>query len=149
MTNVTRVEGSGLRATAATSIEFQHGFSSMKINKLLVAATLALAIGRRLRVLWRRGLNAAQPHDGSARALPAHSPPHRVPGHELAFLACGRVAQYAALTASALRGKVVLIDFWTYTCINWLRRFPMFAPGPTNTPIRPGGDRRPRTRVLV
>jgi thiol-disulfide isomerase/thioredoxin len=25
------------------------------------------------------------------------------------------------LTASALQGKVVLIDFWTYTCINWLR----------------------------
>jgi thiol-disulfide isomerase/thioredoxin len=28
------------------------------------------------------------------------------------------------LTAPALRGKVVLIDFWTYTCINWLRTFP-------------------------
>ena len=28
------------------------------------------------------------------------------------------------LTASALRGKVVLIDFWTYTCINWLRQLP-------------------------
>jgi thiol-disulfide isomerase/thioredoxin len=28
------------------------------------------------------------------------------------------------LTASALRGKVVLIDFWTYTCINWLRTTP-------------------------
>jgi thiol-disulfide isomerase/thioredoxin len=25
------------------------------------------------------------------------------------------------LTASDLRGKVVLVDFWTYTCINWLR----------------------------
>jgi thiol-disulfide isomerase/thioredoxin len=25
------------------------------------------------------------------------------------------------LTAEALRGKVVLVDFWTYTCINWLR----------------------------
>ena len=25
------------------------------------------------------------------------------------------------LTAEDLRGKVVLIDFWTYTCINWLR----------------------------
>ena len=25
------------------------------------------------------------------------------------------------LTDSALRGKVVLVDFWTYTCINWLR----------------------------
>ena len=28
------------------------------------------------------------------------------------------------LTAPALRGKVVLVDFWTYTCINWLRTFP-------------------------
>lgn len=28
------------------------------------------------------------------------------------------------LTASALRGKVVLIEFWTYTCINWMRSQP-------------------------
>jgi thiol-disulfide isomerase/thioredoxin len=28
------------------------------------------------------------------------------------------------LTASGLQGKVVLIDFWTYTCINWLRSLP-------------------------
>jgi thiol-disulfide isomerase/thioredoxin len=28
------------------------------------------------------------------------------------------------LTAAALRGKVVLIDVWTYTCINWLRTAP-------------------------
>jgi len=28
------------------------------------------------------------------------------------------------LTASGLRGKVVLVDFWTYTCINWLRTLP-------------------------
>ena len=25
------------------------------------------------------------------------------------------------LTAEGLRGQVVLVDFWTYTCINWLR----------------------------
>jgi thiol-disulfide isomerase/thioredoxin len=25
------------------------------------------------------------------------------------------------LTPAGLRGKVVLVDFWTYTCINWLR----------------------------
>jgi thiol-disulfide isomerase/thioredoxin len=25
------------------------------------------------------------------------------------------------LTPTDLRGKVVLFDFWTYTCINWLR----------------------------
>src|SRR5215472_7076311 len=28
------------------------------------------------------------------------------------------------LTPSGLRGKVVVIDFWTYTCINWLRTLP-------------------------
>jgi thiol-disulfide isomerase/thioredoxin len=27
----------------------------------------------------------------------------------------------APLTPDGLRGKVVLVDFWTYTCINWLR----------------------------
>jgi thiol-disulfide isomerase/thioredoxin len=28
------------------------------------------------------------------------------------------------LTAAGLRGQVVIIDFWTYTCINWLRSLP-------------------------
>jgi thiol-disulfide isomerase/thioredoxin len=28
------------------------------------------------------------------------------------------------LTVDMLRGKVVLVDFWTYTCINWLRTLP-------------------------
>ncbi len=28
------------------------------------------------------------------------------------------------LTAAGLRGKIVLVEFWTYTCINWLRTLP-------------------------
>jgi hypothetical protein len=32
------------------------------------------------------------------------------------------------LSAAELRGKVVLIDFWTYTCINWRRTLP-YVPG--------------------
>jgi thiol-disulfide isomerase/thioredoxin len=28
------------------------------------------------------------------------------------------------LTVAVLRGKIVLIDFWTYTCINWRRTLP-------------------------
>jgi thiol-disulfide isomerase/thioredoxin len=28
------------------------------------------------------------------------------------------------LTPADLRGKVVLVNFWTYTCINWLRQLP-------------------------
>src|ERR687894_336534 len=27
-------------------------------------------------------------------------------------------------TAEALRGKVVLVDFWEYTCVNWIRTAP-------------------------
>ena len=30
----------------------------------------------------------------------------------------------APLAAADLQGKVVLVDFWTYTCINWLRTLP-------------------------
>lgn len=29
-----------------------------------------------------------------------------------------------SLTPEALRGRVVLVDFWTYTCVNWLRTLP-------------------------
>src|SRR5689334_538915 len=28
------------------------------------------------------------------------------------------------LTADTLRGKVVLVDFWEYTCVNWIRTAP-------------------------
>jgi thiol-disulfide isomerase/thioredoxin len=28
------------------------------------------------------------------------------------------------LTAAGLRGKVVLVDIWTYSCVNWLRTLP-------------------------
>ena len=29
-----------------------------------------------------------------------------------------------ALTAGELRGRVVLVDIWTYSCVNWLRTLP-------------------------
>jgi thiol-disulfide isomerase/thioredoxin len=28
------------------------------------------------------------------------------------------------LTEEGLRGKVVLVQFWTYSCVNWLRTLP-------------------------
>src|SRR5215208_1347981 len=28
------------------------------------------------------------------------------------------------LSPEGLRGRVVLVDFWTYTCVNWLRTLP-------------------------
>jgi thiol-disulfide isomerase/thioredoxin len=41
--------------------------------------------------------------------------------------ALGRASQWlnsSRLTPDALTGKVVLVQFWTYTCINWLRTLP-------------------------
>ena len=37
------------------------------------------------------------------------------------------------LTPAGLRGKVVLVDFWTYTCINWLRQLPYLRAWPRPT----------------
>ena len=31
------------------------------------------------------------------------------------------------LTADALQGRVVAVDFWTYSCVNWLRTLPYVA----------------------
>jgi thiol-disulfide isomerase/thioredoxin len=47
---------------------------------------------------------------GAATKLPAFKPE--------------RWVNSAPLTAEALRGKVILVDFWEYTCINWIRTLP-------------------------
>ena len=54
------------------------------------------------------------------------------------FSALGRAVDWInslPLMPERLAGKVVLVNFWTYTCINWLRcaRFPMCAPGRRST----------------
>jgi thiol-disulfide isomerase/thioredoxin len=99
----------------------------MKANKFLIAAVFVIAIGA--------------PIAGFVGDIKL--PLSRIPtGEPVAFfhgLAAGPAANQSGiasleradawlnsppLTASALRGKVVLIDFWTYTCINWLRTQP-------------------------
>ena len=58
---------------------------------------------------------------------------HRVPGATRELPDEGRLAPFTGATAwlnsepltpETLRGRVVLVDFWTYTCINWLRTAP-------------------------
>jgi thiol-disulfide isomerase/thioredoxin len=49
------------------------------------------------------------------------SAPLPVEGHLPGFEGATGWLNTPPLTAAALRGKVVLVDFWTYTCINWLR----------------------------
>jgi thiol-disulfide isomerase/thioredoxin len=52
--------------------------------------------------------------NAEAAALP-------VEGHVPALYGATGWLNSTPLTAAELRGKVVLVDFWTYTCINWLR----------------------------
>jgi thiol-disulfide isomerase/thioredoxin len=58
---------------------------------------------------------------------------HRLAGDLQALPIEGRLAPFDGatgwlnsepLTPESLRGRVVLVDFWTYTCINWLRTLP-------------------------
>src|SRR3954452_9294552 len=45
------------------------------------------------------------------------------------------------LTAEELRGRVVLVDIWTYSCVNWLRTLPYLSAG--------AGSDRDRGLVVV
>jgi thiol-disulfide isomerase/thioredoxin len=70
----------------------------MKAGLLMLAALLGLAAPVEAPA---RDRNALQRLEGAAAWL--NSPP---------------------LGTAELRGKVVLVDFWTYTCINWIRTLP-------------------------
>jgi thiol-disulfide isomerase/thioredoxin len=58
---------------------------------------------------------------------------HRLAGDDAGLPDEGRLASFEgatgwinseSLTPEGLRGRVVLVDFWTYTCVNWLRTLP-------------------------
>jgi thiol-disulfide isomerase/thioredoxin len=58
---------------------------------------------------------------------------HRLAGDQPALPVEGRLPSFEGatgwlnsdpLTPEGLRGRVVLVDFWTYTCVNWLRTLP-------------------------
>jgi thiol-disulfide isomerase/thioredoxin len=42
----------------------------------------------------------------------------------LSSFKASRWVNSAPLTAEALRGRVVLVDVWEYTCVNWIRTAP-------------------------
>ncbi|HEX7340625.1 MAG TPA: cytochrome c biogenesis protein DipZ [Rhodanobacteraceae bacterium] len=66
--------------------------------------------------------NAANPHTaGSSQALVAPLP---VLGRMPLFGGATHWFNSPALTPAKLRGKVVLVDFWTYSCINCIRTLP-------------------------
>jgi thiol-disulfide isomerase/thioredoxin len=88
----------------------------MKADQLLIVAILAGAIAAPIET-FAQDKSEVQQMKRAAIQLPTEG--------ELPFLggATGWLNSQP-LTAAGLRGKVVLIDVWTYTCINWLRQLP-------------------------
>jgi len=98
----------------------------MRMSKPLIAAVLATAVGAP--VAGFVGDMKMQPMTTPGGPIPyleGISTAHIASPSELASL---KVANgwlnSSPLAASDLRGKVVVVQFWTYTCINWLRTLP-------------------------
>ena len=66
----------------------------------------------------------AQPVDLPTRGDQSIAASAATPGLFSALAGATEWLNSAPLSAADLSGKVVLIDFWTYTCINWLRTLP-------------------------
>ena len=99
----------------------------MNTNKLLAAAVLATSIGAPI-AGFAEDTKVPQPIISEGIRVPfLHGLPFGQIGSQTELASLERANEWLnspPLTPPALRGKVVLIDFWTYTCINWLRTAP-------------------------
>jgi thiol-disulfide isomerase/thioredoxin len=85
-------------------------------NKLLVAALLVSAIGSPI------GTEAEEKNVAQQTPRPTAQLP--IEGELPSLGGATGWLNSLPLTPDGLRGKVVLVDVWTYTCINWLRTLP-------------------------
>ncbi|RWN59356.1 thioredoxin family protein [Mesorhizobium sp.] len=99
----------------------------MKTIRLLVAAVLAMAIGASI-AGFLGDTNMTRPITSKQAEVPfLHGLSTGAVAGQSALASLERADEWInspPLSASVLQGKVVLIDFWTYTCINWLRAQP-------------------------
>ncbi len=133
-----------LLAVAVIALGLDTGY----LTNLSTASTTTLERGLLTRLRPARpnpsmSMSAAAPHAGPSMAMSAAAP-HAGPsmaaaagagdgGSAAALPNEGNLPSLAGaiqwlnsppLTAQSLRGKVVLVDFWTYSCINCLRTIP-------------------------
>jgi thiol-disulfide isomerase/thioredoxin len=88
----------------------------MKANQLLHAALLAGVIGASSDAITKDGTMGQQ-------MAPA-AVPLPIEGELPSLDGANEWLNSPPLSPAGLRGKVVLVQFWTYTCINWLRTVP-------------------------
>ena len=86
-------------------------------RRRFVRTAAATAVGATLFAILNGRSTMAEPIKTAAQSLPIEGLMPSLEG------ATGWLNS-APLTREGLRGKVVVIDIWTYTCINWLRTLP-------------------------
>jgi thiol-disulfide isomerase/thioredoxin len=99
----------------------------MKPSKCLTAAVLAAAIGVPIVSFAEERNMSDQTTSKKERLAFLHGLLTRHAAGQSQLTSFSRANDWLnspPLTVDALRGKVVLVDFWTYTCINWLRQLP-------------------------
>jgi len=104
------------------------------LGVLVLASVAAIALGLDTGLLTRVSLastggieqkliNAVRPAPAPEPALKAGAP-LPVEGDMPSLAGATQWLNSAPLTTESLRGKVVLVDFWTYSCINCIRSLP-------------------------
>jgi thiol-disulfide isomerase/thioredoxin len=88
----------------------------MKANRLALAAILASVTVAPIETFAQNGNDVQQP-----ALAPIDLP---IEGKLPSLRGATTWLNSPQLSPADLRGKVVLFEFWTYTCINWLRAFP-------------------------
>ena len=89
----------------------------MTARPLLLAAMLTVAMGAAIVALTEDRTMAKQMTAAWVAELP-------VEGEMPSLAGATGWLNSEPLTTESLRGKVVLVEFWTYSCINWLRTHP-------------------------
>src|SRR5262245_18529575 len=82
-----------------------------------------------LMLMMMIAFGATPPHSSAVWRAPVKttmtsSVPLPVEGKLPSFDGGGPWINSAPLSPAGLRGKVVLIDIWNYSCINWIRQLP-------------------------
>jgi cytochrome c biogenesis protein CcdA/thiol-disulfide isomerase/thioredoxin len=114
------------------------GLDTSLLTRISLASTISLEQGL-LDSLHVSNRSASQPSDVLANGpammsadpamrptAPSQPESEKLPVEDIApsFAGATEWLNSAPLTADSLKGKVVLVDFWTYSCINCLRAIP-------------------------
>ena len=99
----------------------------MKTNRLLMAGLLVAVVGTPIAAFAEDNTMSQQTASQGERLAFLHGLLTGKAPSQSELVSLSRANEWLnspPLTAEALRGKVVLVEFWTYTCINWLRQLP-------------------------